>query len=119
MPSNISFMLTTRQVRNKTKTVTRRLGWKKLKPGQILNACEKCQGIKAGERIVVICQIRVVSTRWEPLSAITQEDVALEGFPEMSPVDFIRFFADANKCSADELVNRIEFEYLGAPGDNS
>lgn len=112
MPSNISFMLTRQQVYNRTKRVTRRLGWKKLKVGQILNACEKCQGIKPGERIVRICQIRVLDTRWEPLNQITQEDVILEGFPEMTPEQFVAFFCEANKCQPDEPVNRIEFEYL-------
>jgi len=29
MPRNMSFMLTTEQIKNRTKTVTRRLGWKK------------------------------------------------------------------------------------------
>lgn len=37
MPKNMSFMLTTERVRNKTKTVTRRLGWQNLKRGEIIN----------------------------------------------------------------------------------
>ena len=45
MPRNMSFMLTTEQVRNKTKTVTRRLGWWFLKPGEIVNAVEKGMGL--------------------------------------------------------------------------
>jgi len=36
MPRNISFALTTQQVRNRTKTVTRRAGWLFLKAGDIL-----------------------------------------------------------------------------------
>ena len=41
MPRNMSFMITKEQVRNRTKTVTRRLGWAFLKPGDIVNAVEK------------------------------------------------------------------------------
>ena len=43
---NISFMLTTQQFRNRTKTVTRRMGWWNLKPGDILMGVEKRQDSK-------------------------------------------------------------------------
>ena len=42
---NISFSMTTEQVRRREKTVTRRLGWSDLKPGTILQAVEKAQGL--------------------------------------------------------------------------
>ena len=61
MPRNMSFMLTTEQIRNRTKTVTRRLGWQFLKTGDVLNACVKCQGLKPGETVERLCQIRVTS----------------------------------------------------------
>ena len=61
------FFLTTDQVRNRTKTVTRRNGWWFLKPGEIVNAVEKAMGLKRGEKIKRICQIRIVSTRAESL----------------------------------------------------
>lgn len=113
MARNMSFMLTTKQIRNRTKTVTRRLGWWKLKPGEILIACEKCQGLRKGEKIVKLTQIRVISTSEEPLSAITQEECDKEGFPDMSPAEFISMFVHSHKGAApDGIVNRIEFEYL-------
>lgn len=65
MPRNISFALTTEQIRNRTKTVTRRLGWKNLKVGQVLNACVKCMGLKPGEQIQRLGQIRVVDVTFE------------------------------------------------------
>jgi len=105
-------MLTTEQFKNRTKTVTRRLGWAFLKPGDILNGCEKCQGLKRGEKINKLGQIRVLSVGWQPLSQITPDDCADEGFPFMSPADFVRFFCDHNKCTPDTLVNRIEYEYI-------
>ena len=112
MPRNMSFALTTYQVRNKTKTVTRRFGWWFLKPGDVVNAVEKSMGLKPGEKIKRICQIRVISVRKEPLSAITEEDVVKEGFIGWTVRDFIDMLAGHNKCSDNEPVNRIEFEYL-------
>lgn len=126
---NISFQLTTRQVRESTpekplKDVTRRLGWLKLKPGQRLWACEKCQGIKPGEKIVRIREIKVVSVRREPLRRMIKEpkygadECRREGFPEMSPYQFVTFFCESHGIKqddfghTDEIVTRIEFRYL-------
>lgn len=63
MARNISFALTTEQFRNRTKTVTRRAGWKFLKAGDILNGCVKCMGLRPGEKIERLGQIRVVDVR--------------------------------------------------------
>ena len=112
MPRNMSFMLTTEQFLDQTKTVTRRLGWRFLKPGDILNGCEKCQGLKKGEKINKLGRIEVLSTDWQPLNNITVEDCALEGFPDMTPAEFVKFFCDHNSCDPETLVNRIEFRYL-------
>jgi hypothetical protein len=110
-PRGVSFFHTQPQIKAQTKTVTRRLGWKFLKPGDILSACEKCQGLGKGEKIKKICRIKVVGVRREPLSAITAEDVALEGFPAMSPVQFIEFFCGAMGCTPKTIVTRIDFEF--------
>ena len=112
MPRNMSFMITKRQVRNRTKTVTRRLGWAFLKPGDIVNAVEQGMGLKKGEKVKRICQIRIKSTRWEPLYQITKEECVKEGFPNMSPQDFILMFRRLNKVRATRPVNRIEFGYV-------
>ena len=112
MPRNMSFFYTQQQIRNRTKTVTRRLGWYNFKPGTVLNACEKCQGLKKGEKIVKMCKIRILNTRAEALSAITHADVAREGFPGMSTSAFIKMFTRHMKCKYYTIVNRIEFEYL-------
>jgi len=113
MPRNMSFMLTKNQIRNKTKTVTRRNGWWFLKSGDILNACEKCQGLKKGEKIKKMCQIRVRSTRPERLFRITQDECIKEGLPELTPVEFVKFFWLSHKgVTPASKVNRIEFEYI-------
>lgn len=113
MPRNISFNLTQTQFLNQTKHVTRRLGWRYLKRGDILNGCEKCQGLRKGEHIKRLGQIRVVSVVREPLNTICEEDVIAEGFPEMSPGDFVRFFcATHSGCEPETEITRIKFEYL-------
>jgi len=112
MARNISFMLAENQIRARTKTVTRRHGWLFLKDGDPLTAVEKNQGLKKGEKVKRLCSIRVVSARREPLAAITPEDCVKEGFPEMTPEDFISFYAGHNKIARDDEVTRIEFEYL-------
>lgn len=118
MPRNISFALTTAQIRNRSKFVTRRLGWKFLKAGDILNACVKCQGLKPGEKIERLGQIRVVSVRREPLDWMTMDfdgghgEAVLEGFPELTGSMFCEMFADNMNCDIDEEVTRIEFEYI-------
>lgn len=73
MPRNMSFMLTTQQVIDRTKTVTRRLGWKHLKPGELFWACEKCQGLGKGGKINRLSLARCISNTPEP---------ALNGFEE-------------------------------------
>lgn len=114
MPRNISFALTTKQFKDKTKTVTRRLGWKFLKAGDVLMGCEKVQGIKKGE-LKRLGLIKVVDVRRERLNEITYDDVAREGFPQMSKLEFIKFFVEEMKPEGGllALVTRIEFEYIG------
>lgn len=114
MPRNMSFSMTKEQYRNRTKTVTRRLGWWNLKPGEICNGVEKAQGLKKGEKMVVMGQHRIVSARPEMLCTIDQAEVIREGFPDMTPKEFIAFFLEGHKCvnGSMEMVNRIEFEYL-------
>jgi len=112
MPRNMSFSMTTQQVRGRFKTVTRRLGWWFLKPGDIVNAVEKAQGLKKGEKIKRICPIRILTTRGEPLSAIDENDVEKEGFWGWSVEEFIDAFCESQKkCTPETKVNRIEFEY--------
>lgn len=111
----MSFALTTEQMLSRTKTVTRRLGWATLKPGTVLQAVEKSQGLGKGGKVRRLHQIRVVDVRREPLFYITSEDVAREGFPRMSRDDFIAMFCKHMRCEKEEHVTRIEFEHLAGP----
>jgi len=115
---NMSFMLTTKQVYSQTKNVTRRLGWNFLKAGDKVMACEKCQGLKKGKKIVKMKPISVASKRWEPLRRMTddleygRQEVILEGFPEMSPQEFVEMFCREMGVTPSIMVNRIEFTYI-------
>jgi hypothetical protein len=114
----MSFMLTTVPARTKTKTVTRRLGWWNLKPGDRVQQVVKGMGLKKGEKVERIHVIEIVSTRAEPLDRLTSEplygvqEVIREGFPELTPHQFVSMFCHHNACSPSTPVNRIEFNYL-------
>lgn len=114
---NMSFWLTTKQMRNGTKTVTRRLGWYFLKPGDVVMAIVKGQGLKKGEKVERIRPIRITSVRTERLVEITKEECVKEGFPELTPGEFVEMFLRNSSVYARKLphlvdVNRIEFEHI-------
>lgn len=119
---NISFMLTTPQFLDRTKDVTRRIGWVFLMPGELLMGAEKCQGLGPGGRMRRLGTIRVVSVRREKLEEMTnrwrygQEECRREGFPDLNPAQFVNFFCTANKAQKvrpQTVVTRIEFEHVG------
>lgn len=107
----ISFAETTQQIRDRTKTVTRRTGWDGLRVGDRLLAVEKYRGVRKDDR-VDLGVIEVVSVRKERLDAITQADVVREGFPDWTPAEFVEFFCRLNGCEPGLRVNRIEFRYV-------
>lgn len=69
-------------------------------------------GLRAGERQVVLGEIEVVSVRREHLADITPEDVAREGFPGWSVVEFIELYG---KRPPGHVVTRIEFRHIEEP----
>lgn len=114
MPRLMSFSMTVDAMRERRKTVTRRLGWFELKPGTVLRAVEKAQGLRRGERARDIGLIRVVSVRTELLWSILDQgsdEVRREGF-DMEPSDFVAMFCAANGCKPWHVVSRIEFEHV-------
>ncbi len=109
----MSFALTTRQVREHEKTVTRRNGWRRARVGQVVQPIVKGQGLRKGEHVETIGgPIRFVDVRRERLDAITPEDVRREGFPGRSSKWFVTMYLEANGGRRDQIVTRIEFEYL-------
>jgi hypothetical protein len=115
----MSFSLTTAQVRAGTKTVTRRMGWEYLKAGERVMACEKVMGRRKGEPLARIREIEIVSVHREQLADLLtsfgygQAECDREGFPEMTPDEFVSFFCRSHKgCTPYSDITRIEFRYV-------
>lgn len=125
---NMSFALTTDQVINGDKDVTRRLGWLTLSPGDFIRPVKKCMGLKKGEKPVSLRDpVRVVSVRREPLRKMLDDpeygvaECAREGFgnhPDNGlPAGFVAMFCASHRgCTPETMVTRIEFSYELAAG---
>ena len=120
---NMSFLLTQPQIRDRSKTVTRRTGWARLKPWDEVNAVERGQGLKKGAHVVVLARLLVVSVRMEPLIEMIddeqygKDECVREGFPAYTPFQFVRMFMRTHRgVRIDTPVRRIQFDYL-ADGD--
>lgn len=119
---SMSFMLTTQQIRDRSKTVTRRTGWADLKPGTLLRAVVKGMGLKKGERMEPLAIIRVLSVRRERLSEMTKDldygfsEIAKEGFADIPtlayPFLWVEMFCGSHGCKPRDVVTRIEFRYV-------
>lgn len=116
---NMSFALTTRQIEDKSKDITRRMGWLHLKAGEQFQPVKKGMGLKPGEKITRIgSPVHTVSTRREPLRRMT-DDLAYgriechrEGFPNLTPNEFVAMFCATHKgCTPETMLTRIEFSY--------
>ena len=117
---NMSFAFTEDAIREQRKTVTRRMGWRFLKAGELVQPVRKAMGLKKGARIERMGPpIQIVSVTRERLNAITFEELEREGFPEGHPKGFpsvfIDFFCAANGCKPFDEVTRIEFAYTPSP----
>lgn len=116
---NISFALTTEQIRNRSKTVTRRIGWKHLKAGALLCGVVKGMGLKPGEEVERLAIIRVTKVSREPIGDIVYKrtlwdglnEVRREGFA-MQCVEFVQMFCRHMRCEWETEVTRIEFQYV-------
>lgn len=133
----MSVAFTEQAVRARRKTVTRRKGWwtdkngrHLVKVGDRITLCRKVMGRKAGEPLVRLVDVEVIDVRREPLRRLTEEtfegvptdyainEVRREGFPRMSPEDFVeKFFIAAQGIYPDQLVTRIEWRYLDTRDD--
>lgn len=129
----MSFALTTAQLLDGTKTVTRRVGWAGLRPGDRLLAVRKAMGLRKGESPEVLAEVEVVTVRRERLDAIAPSDCIAEGFPDKTPEEFVamfcahmsivepdnghyapsgRYVPDRRKVRPDDWVTRIEFRVV-------
>jgi hypothetical protein len=71
--------------------------------------------LKKGEKHRKLKLLRILDTRREPLSTMRdygQEECAREGFPHLTPDEFIEMLVAHSGKTEDDDVNRIEFEYV-------
>jgi len=117
----MSFMHTAQHIRDRTKTVTRRVGWTFLKPGDFLRAVVRSRGLKKGEHVEELAVLRVVDVRQEALRLLWDDEeygsreCRLEGFHDGAlsfPDRFVAWFAATHRCEIDTVVTRIEFVYV-------
>jgi len=95
-------------------------------PGEHFTAVEKVQGLRKGEKIVVLGQCICVSNEKERLNEIInrphrdakpfgvslRSETEREGFPDMTAKQFVDFFCKEMKCHPVDYVNRIEFRRI-------
>ena len=105
----IAFTTTIEQFRDGSQDVTRRKRWLGLKPGTRLMAVDRTSGLPQGDRPVELGEIEVVSVRREALNAITEDDVAREGYPGRDPDWFVTHFVQHHGGSLHQEITRIEF----------
>lgn len=109
---NMSFKLTEAAMRQRSKTVTRRLGWRFAEPGMRVRAVRQCRGLKRGEKVEPICVIMFMQVSLEELWQIDQTECDWEGFPELRPDEFVQMFCRAMRCKPETMVTRIAFTYV-------
>jgi len=103
---------TEQQVEDRSKSMTRRLGWKMVRVGDHLTLCRKVMGRKPGEPLVRITEVEITAIREERLWEISHEDVIAEGFPDWSTDQFIEFFCRQFKVQEWVVVTVLEWRYL-------
>lgn len=124
----MSVALTEDAVRERRKTVTRRLGWRFLRTGDRLTLCRKVQGRKrrdgSVEPLVRLAEVEVVSVRLEALWNITDDDVQREGVDpalfeehyvetgQPTPQAWVQWFCEQMDVMPDDVVTRIEWKYI-------
>lgn len=117
----ISVAHTADQVLDRSKDVTRRLGWLKLRPGTILQPVRQAQGLKKGQKVEPIGGPVVVrSVRRERLNkllgrAYGDDEARREGFPQMSGRRFLEHYCETFGVTGSTVVTRIVWEYLELP----
>jgi len=107
----MSFASTTEQIRNQTKIVTRRMGWKFLKRGDLIEAVAKYRGVRKKNR-KRLATIMVTNVYRERLSDISRYDCDREGFQHYSRGQFIDLFCKMNNCKRGTWVTVIWFYHV-------
>lgn len=130
MPRLMSVSLTEAAVVRREKTVTRRLGWRMLKPGDQLQLCRKvmgrCRQDGTVDPLVRLALVEVIDVRRERVWDITDDDIVREAVdPDLfdewwsngqpTPTSWVQWFCEQMDCRPDDEITRIEWRYLEAP----
>jgi hypothetical protein len=109
----MSFGATARQVRLQQKHVTRRRGARaeSIRVGDGLRAVDRLPTLGRGDRAETLAVLRVTDVRSEPLTAITDEEVSLEGFPGKPPAWLRAALCRMHACEEDATFVRIAFAF--------
>jgi hypothetical protein len=117
----MAFTHTTAQILDRSKTITRRVGWRFLRPGDLLQAVDRNRGLGSGEHPRLLAVLRIVSVRVEPLSRLkddpryAEDELPREGFPCWTRDEFLDTFCRTHGlASLSHEVTRIEFEYVNS-----
>ena len=110
----ISFAKTTEQFVEGLKTETRRDGWRRAHVGDMLQPVNRLPRVGAGKWWPLLWRgeyrhIQLDLVERVRLGDITKEQVQKEGFPEMSPVEFVRFYCAPRQPDPDRIVTRLSF----------
>lgn len=112
----MSCALTVKPVLDRVKTVTRRHinTWSRVSVGDHLILVAQSRGLARGQTQQVLAEVEVIDVRVEELDAITDEEVAREGFPDWNAVGFAKFWRATHGVPEDAgvLVRRIEWVYV-------
>lgn len=98
MSRRMSVWLTRQQVRDGSKTETRRHPdtWTTTKAGDVVTLIEKGQGLPKGAKQVAIREVEILDNRVEPLSLVDEAAVAAEGFPGHDPIEWQIWWAKSH-----------------------
>jgi hypothetical protein len=114
MPRLMAVPLAGQQVRDRTKTVTRRPGWRMLRIGDHLTLCKKVMGRRHVESLDRITGVEATGIRRERLDAIILDDLTAGGFPGMTPGEHAAFFGEARRgCTPETAITPIQWRYTG------
>jgi len=117
MPRLMSVTLTEQAVVERRKTVTRRLGWTFLKPGDRLTLCRKVMGRRRKDGTVEplerLAEVEVVDVRRQRLCDFDVEDIDREGVPGYrTKQSWVWWFCETMGVGPLDEITRIEWRYL-------
>jgi len=115
----MSFSHSADEVRARLQTVTRRVGWRFLKPHDLVEAVARDAPATGRRDVRVLAVLRITDVRVEALSRLlrdaryAEDELPREGLPCWSRDHFIASFLRRHRLkTADVDVTRIAFEYV-------